>query len=173
MSLHVDLSTVPENNEFEHILRAPVSNRTCMHAWPLSLVEEIQMLDGQKYILKTQLLSCASAERAFYEMVDMRDLYSAAPDSLHSPASFQCKCLYNAIKNLRVPKHPEVILYAYLLLPDAQRPHCIDDCDYHDANICKDGHPHARNSDRPKDQAYEFNRQSKCNVFPHDFQRIR
>ena len=70
MSLHVSLLTVPDNTELEHILRAPVSNRICMHSWPHSMVEEIQMLDGQKYILKTQL-SCASVERAFYEMVDM------------------------------------------------------------------------------------------------------
>lgn len=141
-----------------------------MHSRSLSLVEEIQMLDGQKYILKTQLLSCASAERAFYEMVDMRDLYFAAPASLHSPVSFPMQVrVYDAIKNLRVPKHPEVILYAYLLLlPDAKRPHCIDDCNYHDAYIGKDGRPHVRNSDRTKDQAYKLNRQSKCNIFPHD-----
>lgn len=69
MSLHVSLLTVPDNTELEHILRAPVSNRICMHSWPLSMVEEIQMLDGQKYILKTQL-SCASVERAFYERVE-------------------------------------------------------------------------------------------------------
>ena len=51
MSLHVSLLTVPDNTELEHILRASVANRTCMLSWPLSMVEEIQMLDGQKYIL--------------------------------------------------------------------------------------------------------------------------